>query len=101
MREKTQYDRTILVHTAGTVSEAMVIRALLESNGIAAPGSISADPFPLRDVPQGSHGVEIIVLESQSDLARRIIAEFLTANEAPDSASEIEETDASSNEAGK
>lgn len=67
----------VVVHTAGTLAEAMVIRSLLESEGIPSPGSASTDPFPLREPPEGTHGVEIYVLESQAEKARRIIAEHL------------------------
>jgi hypothetical protein len=55
----------------------MVIRGLLESEGMRSPGSVSTDPFPLREPPEGTHGVEIYVLESQMEKARRIIAEHL------------------------
>ena len=66
-----------MVHTAGTLAEAMVIRSLPESEGIPSPGSVSTDPFPLREPPEGTHGGEIYVLESQAEKARRIIAEHL------------------------
>jgi hypothetical protein len=33
-----------VVHTAGTLAEAMVIGSLLESEGIPSPGSVSTDP---------------------------------------------------------
>jgi len=59
----------------------MVIRGLLESAGIASPASTSTDPFPLREPPKGTHGVEIQVLESQADEARRIIADYLGSAE--------------------
>lgn len=69
-----------MAHAAGTLAEAMVIRALLESAGIPSPGSASPDPFPLREPPGGTHGVEILVLESQADEARRLIGEYLKGN---------------------
>jgi len=54
----------------------MVIRGLLESAGIESPPPTSMDPFPLREPPKGTHGVEILVLASQADDARSIIADY-------------------------
>ena len=54
----------------------MVIRGLLESAGIDSPPPTSMDPFPLREPPKGTHGVEILVLASQADDARSIIADY-------------------------
>jgi hypothetical protein len=79
MNESTARERIVNVHTAGTTAEAMVIRALLESEGIASPGSVSTDPFPLRETPEGTHGVEVYVLESRAEQARKIIADHLRA----------------------
>jgi len=73
-------ERVVIAHTVGTFAEAMVIRGLLQSRGIYSPGSASTDPFPLRQPPEGTHGVEIYVLESQANDARRIIAEYLQGN---------------------
>jgi hypothetical protein len=73
-------DRVVLVHTAGTATEAVVIRGLLESSGISSPGSVSSDPFPMREAPEGLHGPEILVLESHAADARRIIAEYQKGN---------------------
>ncbi len=80
MNRKVQSERTVVVHTAGTWTEAMVIRGLLESAGFISPGSVSSDPFPLREPPEGSHGTEIVVLESHAEEARRVIAEYLAGN---------------------
>jgi hypothetical protein len=77
--EARNKEKSVVVHTAGTMAEAMVIRALLESAGIRSPGSISSDPFPLRESPEGTHGEEIVVMESEADLAKEIIAEYLKA----------------------
>jgi hypothetical protein len=77
-------ERVINVHTAGSPVEAMVIRGLLQSKGIASPGSVSSDPFPLHETPEGTHGVEIMVLESQAAEAQRVIEEYLKANESID-----------------
>ena len=73
-------EKVIVVHYARTVSEAFVLRGLLESAGIASPASTFTDPFPLREPPKGTHGVEILVLESQADDARRIIAAYLSSS---------------------
>jgi hypothetical protein len=77
MSQQHSKERVVVVHTAGTLAEAMVIRSLLESERIPSPGSVSTDPFPLREPPEGTHGVEIYVLESHAEKARRIIAEHL------------------------
>jgi Putative prokaryotic signal transducing protein len=70
-------ERIAVAYTASTSAEAMVIRSLLESAGILSPDVNSSDPFPMRDVPDGStHGAEIFVPESQVEEARRIIAEY-------------------------
>lgn len=77
MTESGSKERVVTVHTAGTTSEAMVIRALLESEGISSPGSVSHDPFPLRETPEGTHGVEVYALESRAEEAKKIIADHL------------------------
>ena len=77
MGQQHSHERVVVVHTAGTTAEAMVIRGLLKSEGIRSPGSVSTDPFPLREPPEGTHGVEIYVLESQAERARRIVEEHL------------------------
>ncbi len=81
-------ERIVVAHIAGSVAEAMVIRGLLESAGIRSPGSVSSDPFPLREPPQGTHGVEIYVLESQADEARRIIDDFLATSDSGEDSNE-------------
>jgi hypothetical protein len=81
MTESSSKQRVVVVHTAGTTDEAMVIRSLLESEGIASPGSASTDPFPLRETPEGTHGVEVYALESRAEEAKKIIAEHLRLGE--------------------
>ncbi|HTV59326.1 MAG TPA: hypothetical protein VMJ93_10675 [Verrucomicrobiae bacterium] len=93
MSEPGKDDRVVNVHTAGTAAEAMVIRSLLESAGILSPDPIVSDPFPLREPPEGTHGVEIYVLESQSAQAEKIIEDYLQSDdsiEASDSDGEVE-----------
>jgi hypothetical protein len=87
MNDPHSRERVVVAHIAGTAAEAMVIRGLLESAGIYSPGSGSLDPFPLREVPKGTHGVEIYVLESQAEEARRIIEEYRKGSEAANDSS--------------
>ena len=88
-------ERVVNVHTAGSSTEAMVIRALLESAGIHSPGPVTSDPFPMRDPPEGTHGVEVYVLESQVKAAERLIEDYQKSN---DSVEEADEDDADSPE---
>ncbi|MGH9698873.1 MAG: hypothetical protein ACRD5R_04040 [Candidatus Acidiferrales bacterium] len=74
-------ERIVNVHTAGSSTEAMVIRALLESAGIQSPGPVTSDPFPMRDPPEGTHGVEVYVLESQAQAAERLIEDYQKSND--------------------
>jgi hypothetical protein len=66
----------VTAYMAESATEAMVIRGLLESAGISSPGSVSTDPFPIPENPESPHGLEIIVLESQAEEARAIIAGY-------------------------
>jgi hypothetical protein len=77
----TTREKVLVVHQAGTWTEAVVIRGLLKSAGIESPDPTSTDPFPLREPPKGTHGVEILALESQADDARRIIADYRSRQE--------------------
>ena len=83
MNESTAREKIVVVHVAATSSEAMVIRSLLESAGVASPDRAPHDPFPLREPPKGMPGVEIFVLSSQADEARRIIADYLRSDSPP------------------
>jgi hypothetical protein len=82
MNEEHSHQRVVVAHTAESATEAMVIRSLLESAGIATPGSVSTDPFPIPEDPENPHNLEILVLESQADEARKVIAEYLAGNAA-------------------
>jgi hypothetical protein len=79
MTQSESKDHFVLVHTAGTLAEAMVIRTVLQSEGIESPGSVTTDPFPLREVPEGSHGVEIYAPASQAREAEQAIQAHLRA----------------------
>jgi hypothetical protein len=81
-------EKVVVAHVAGTVEEAMVIRGLLASAGIDSPGSSSTDPFPVNEPLDGSHGDDVLVLESQADQARRLIAEYVKDNSASSSSEE-------------
>jgi hypothetical protein len=82
MNEEHSNERVVVAHVADSATEAMVIRSLLESAGIATPGSVSTDPFPIPEDPENPHNLEILVLESQADEARKVIAEYLAGNAA-------------------
>lgn len=74
-------DKIVVIHTAGSATEAMVIRGLLQSAGIESPGSVTSDPFPMGEAGDAFHDSDVIVLESQADEARKVIAEYLRSNE--------------------
>jgi hypothetical protein len=69
--------RIVVVHTAGSWTEALVVRGLLESAGIASPALGDGDPSSLPDVMPFLHGIEIYALESEAEGARKLIAEYL------------------------
>jgi hypothetical protein len=73
--------RIVVVHTAGSWTEAMVVRGLLESAGIASPALGDGDPSPLPDVTPFLHGIEIYALESEAERARKLIGEYLSESE--------------------
>lgn len=75
-------EKVVVAHVAGNTEEAMVIRGLLASAGIDSPGSSTTDPFPMSEPLDASHGVDVLVLESQADEARRLIAEYVKGNDA-------------------
>jgi len=70
----------VCIHTAESESEAMVIRSLLEANGIHSPGPELVNPLLLKGGGQGFQTLEVHVPEAQVDAARRIITEYLEAN---------------------
>jgi hypothetical protein len=82
MSEEHSNERVVVAHVADSATEAMVIRSLLQSAGIATPNASSTDPFPIPENPEDPHNFEILVLESQVDEARRVIAEYLADNAA-------------------
>ena len=81
-------EKVVVAYSAGNAEEAMVIRGLLASNGIDSPGSASTDRFPMSEPLDASHGVDVLVLESQADQARKLIEEYLKDNESSSSDSD-------------
>ena len=68
-------EKLVRVFEAPTITEATVVRSLLNSAGIFSPDFESAEPFALHDPPQGWHDAEVWVPESQAQEARRLIEE--------------------------
>ncbi len=68
-------EKLVRVFEAPTITEATVVRSLLNSAGIFSPDFESAEPFVLHDPPQGWHDAEVWVPESQAQEACRLIEE--------------------------
>lgn len=83
MTERPTNERVVVIHRARTLAEAVILRGLLESAGIASPATATADPYPLRLSPRGFAGSDIQVLESQADEAREILADYLASKSPP------------------
>jgi hypothetical protein len=66
----------VVVHTARSWTEAMVVRGLLESAGIASPELGAGNPSPLPELTIHLHGIKIYALESEAGRARQMIAEY-------------------------
>lgn len=81
MSEERRREKVVVVHHAGTATEAVVIRSLLESAGLDCPDTSTADMFPMREPPEGFDDTAIRVLESQAEEARRILADYLSRPE--------------------
>ena len=70
----------VVVHTARSGTEALVVRSLLASAGIASPQLGVGSPSPWPDfvsILRPAQEIEIYVLESQAGRARELIAECL------------------------
>jgi hypothetical protein len=76
-------EKLVRVFDSKEESEAMVVRGLLESSGIA---TILTSPEAAQDIFPGVGGTIILVHEEQAPDAREIIASYRTRTEAPDSA---------------
>ncbi len=73
-------ERLVKVFDAEQESEALVVRGLLESNGIESitrPDDLEQDLFPVG-------GVAIMVREEQAEEARELIAAFRQEGPAPE-----------------
>jgi hypothetical protein len=64
----------VVVYTAYSWIEAVVVRSLLESAGIASPALGDGN---LPDLAFVSMGIEIYTLKSQAERARQVIEEHL------------------------
>jgi len=71
----------VAVHTSRSWTEAVVVRGLLQSEGIAATELGLGTPSPLPDLAPLLYGIEIFVVASQADRARRLIAEYLAGED--------------------
>jgi len=79
MSDEPTQEVTVIVHQAGSWTEFLVLRSLLASEGIESLAPNAADPFPMRQPPKGLQSLAILVLESQAEAARRVIAEHLAS----------------------
>ena len=70
-----------VVYRATSWNEAIVVRGLLNSAGIPSPAL--GDGYP-PDLSPLYCEIEIYALDSQADQARRVIAEYLAAGQAPE-----------------
>lgn len=75
-KEGNAKDAVVAVHHAASVTEAVVLRGILQSAGIKSPRDSFTDPFPMNEPPEGFSGTEILVLASQEADARRIIEDY-------------------------
>jgi hypothetical protein len=66
-------EQLVKIFAAPTITEAAVVRSLLDSAGIFSPDFESAEPFALHDPPEGWHDAEVWVPESQAVEARKLI----------------------------
>lgn len=80
MNDTHSWQRTVVVHTADSIGEAMVIRSLLESEGIRSPVSASNNIFAESE-PAGGRSVAVYAFESQAEEARALIEEYLQADQ--------------------
>ena len=91
MPDPRSHDAVVIVHRATTSTEARVIRGLLESAGLKVPDFSPGEPFPMHTPPAGMTDGDIMVLSSQAEDARRIIADYLSSEEGVELESSDEE----------
>ncbi len=68
-----QSDRWVVVHRAGNMPEAMVLRSLLQSEGIPVLGGEAAETLPGVEFNEE----EICTLEGRAEDARAVIESYL------------------------
>ncbi|HUK53184.1 MAG TPA: hypothetical protein VL099_07835 [Candidatus Binatia bacterium] len=95
MADPGRQEAVVIVHRATTSTEAMVIRGLLESAGLKVPDFSPGAPFPMHTPPAGMTDGDIVVLSSQAEDARRIIADYLNSSEGVELESAEEDTEES------
>ena len=81
MADSSSRDAVVIVHRASTSTEAMVIRSVLESAGLKVPDFSPGEPFPMHVPPAGMTDADIVVLSSQAEDAKRLIADYLSSSE--------------------
>jgi hypothetical protein len=81
MPEQPTPERTVVVHTCFDSMEAMVIRGLLESNGIVSPTPPGFETFPMEGATTAARAIQILVLESKAAQARHLIQDYLDDSE--------------------
>jgi methylmalonyl-CoA mutase cobalamin-binding subunit len=81
MADPGRQDAVVIVHRASTSTEAMVIRSVLESAGLKVPDFSPGEPFPMHVPPAGMTDADIVVLSSQAEDAKRLIADYLSSSE--------------------
>ena len=81
MADPGSRDAVVVVHRASTSTEAMVIRSVLESAGLKVPDFSPGEPFPMHVPPAGMTDADIVVLSSQAEDAKRLIADYLSSSE--------------------
>jgi hypothetical protein len=78
----------VSAHTAESEPEAVVIRSLLEANGIHSPGPELVNPLLLKKAGQGFQSLEVYVPEELAYAARRVITEYPEGNASESSRTE-------------
>lgn len=76
MNDRYLPERAVLVHTADSFGEAIVIRGLLGSAGLRSPGPLSSHLLPVSET-WNSCDKDVYALESEADEARKLIEEYL------------------------
>lgn len=78
MPEPEKLGPKVVVHKAGSATEAMVIRGLLQSAGLSTLDVLEGDELLQRETMGDT---DIVVYQSEAEDARRIIADYLASGE--------------------